>query len=310
MTNFSVSIDVECDMPDWKPKPIPTLENIKAIPKLHELFEKYDIKATYLVTYPVATETESVQILSELKKRNNCEIGAHFHPWTTPPISPLEIQQAIYPFQLTEDIHKIKLKNLTEAIIKSFKVHPKSYRAGRFGFDTIGLRIIKDLNYEIDSSVTPLTNWAVDYRNSPLVPYYLDETNICSQAGSGILEIPVTIDLNFKYLKKFYLNLPEKFKGGLKYIGFKRVWLRPSYSSFNDMKKTSMKLIKKKCPILNMMFHSSELTTSSSPFNRTQKALNNFNKKLEEYFKFLKQNKIESQTLTEFKKENYLKRFS
>ena len=40
MTNFSVSIDVECDMPDWKPKPIPTLENIKAIPKLHELFER------------------------------------------------------------------------------------------------------------------------------------------------------------------------------------------------------------------------------------------------------------------------------
>ena len=40
-----------------------TLNNIRRIPRLQDLFDKYGMLPTYLVTYPVASDEESVKIL-------------------------------------------------------------------------------------------------------------------------------------------------------------------------------------------------------------------------------------------------------
>ena len=304
MTYFCVTIDTECDMPNWKPKKLPTLENIKELPKLQELLNKYEIQPTYLITYPVATETLSKDILTSLYENGDCEIGTHFHPWTTPPINIQEIKNATFPFQLEYNSHLIKLQNLTDAIRKSFRVKPKSYRAGRFGLDLNGLKIIESLGYEIDTSVTPLTNWGSDFRNASVQPYYLDYNDLSKNGNSKILEVPVSIDVNIpNSLRKIYALSSEKFKAVLKPIGLKRLWLRPSLSSSTEMIKLSNLLISNNVPVLNMMFHSNELTTFSSPFNKTQQQLDNYFNKLEEYFKFIKSNEIESITLNKYKNE-------
>ncbi|HLC73595.1 MAG TPA: hypothetical protein VJH20_03085 [Candidatus Nanoarchaeia archaeon] len=304
MTYFCVTIDTECDMPNWKPKLQYSIKNTEALLKLHALFSKYEIQPTYLITYPVATEALSKDILTSLYKNGDCEIGAHFHPWTTPPINIQEIKDATFPFQLEYNNHLQKLQNLTNAIIKSFRVKPKSYRAGRFGLDLNGLNIIESLGYEIDTSVTPLTNWGSDFRNASVHPYYLDYNGLSNPGKSKVLEVPVSIDVNIhKSLRKIYRLSSEKTKAILGLVGIKRLWLRPSLSSSTEMVKLSRLLISNNIPVLNMMFHSNELTTFSSPFNKTQQQLNNYFNKLEGYFKFIKSNEIESITLNKYKKE-------
>ena len=62
-----------------------TVENIGYIRELQELFDKYDVKPTYLLTYPVATDDNSVSLLRGVMERGGCEIGTHCHPWNTPP---------------------------------------------------------------------------------------------------------------------------------------------------------------------------------------------------------------------------------
>ncbi|HTG02435.1 MAG TPA: hypothetical protein VK654_17770, partial [Nitrospirota bacterium] len=52
-----------------------TLENIKNIPVLQELFDRFGVKPTYLITYPVAMHGGSLAILKEIKDSNRCEIG-------------------------------------------------------------------------------------------------------------------------------------------------------------------------------------------------------------------------------------------
>ena len=294
-------------MPNWKPKVPVTIGNIGALPKLQELFNKYDIRPTYLITYPVASEDLGIETLRSLLKQKNCEIGTHFHPWTTPPIHESEIQSAIFPFKLEKNLHRAKLINLTNSIKKSFNIEPKSYRAGRFGFDKIGLKLIEELGYNVDTSVTPLTNWGSDFRGATSTPYFLDYEDLTKQGQSNILEVPVSIDIDLhKYFKSMYAMSSEKVKGALKYFGVKRNWLRPSLSSTNEMIKLSGYLIKNNVKILNMMFHSSELTTTGSPFNKTEIGVRNYFNKLEEYFKFIKKGEINPLTLSEFRK-TYIK---
>ncbi|TAK08329.1 MAG: WalW protein, partial [Candidatus Manganitrophaceae bacterium] len=43
-----------------------TLENIKRIPVLQQLFDAYQVKPTYLITHTVATDEASVAILKPI----------------------------------------------------------------------------------------------------------------------------------------------------------------------------------------------------------------------------------------------------
>lgn len=307
MTFFCFSIDTECDMPNWKPLESPKIENIKELPKLHDLLDKYEIRPTYLITYPIADLPLGIDTIKSLIKRNNCEIGAHLHPWTTPPISKDEIENATFPFQLSNSLHKLKLINQTKKIQSTFKLKPISYRAGRFGQNAEGLKIIEELGYKVDSSITPLTNWGTDFRQANLEPYFPDFNNICKPGSSRVLEVPVTIDANLpKFIKKYYRYNSETIMAGLKYIGLKKIMLWPPNSSSKDMIKLSARLIYKKSPVINLISHSNELSISSSPFHKNSTDLVKYYKKLEEFFAFIRKSEIQSLTLSEFYQE-YIK---
>ena len=51
---------------------------------VQELCEKYHLKPTYLITYEIATKSESVNILKKYADKHLCEIGHHLHVWSTP----------------------------------------------------------------------------------------------------------------------------------------------------------------------------------------------------------------------------------
>ena len=59
------------------------------------LFETHGVRPTYVVTWPVASDERSQEVLRFLLLRGDCEIGAHHHAWETPPCSAEDVSGTI-----------------------------------------------------------------------------------------------------------------------------------------------------------------------------------------------------------------------
>src|SRR5437762_14340072 len=78
-----VSVDTEED--NWEPRRDGvTIENIRELPRLDVLFRRLGVRATYFTTYQVAIREWAADVLRKLRE-DGAEIGAHLHPWNTPP---------------------------------------------------------------------------------------------------------------------------------------------------------------------------------------------------------------------------------
>ena len=233
------------------------------------------------------------------KTLNKCEIGSHLHPWNTPPFSEKD-SEFRFPYELDDHELSKKFQNMHNKIKDSLGITPKSYRAGRYGIDGRQIRLLEKYNYITDTSAVPFWKpFSKSYsKNKPYFPSYED---IYREGESRILEIPITILFNRNISKKLFFSMPSKAKGLLSRTGLlKLCWLRPSYSSFKEMKKVVDIGLKKKLPVLNMMFHSNELMKGTSPYTRTEKEQEGFYNRLVRIIYYIKRKNMESETLSEF----------
>jgi hypothetical protein len=73
----------------------------------------------------------------------------------------------------------------------------------------------------------------------------------------------------------------------LRALGIARMrWLRPSYSSLDDMCALARDLVRRGVPVLNLLFHSSEAIVGGSPYNRTQAELDAFCERLDRFLAY------------------------
>ncbi len=82
-----VSIDTESEF-DWNGPFLRTqtsVRNVRYQSMAQEIFDRYGVRPIYLVDYAVATQPEAYLPLREIFQSKRCEIGAHLHPWITPP---------------------------------------------------------------------------------------------------------------------------------------------------------------------------------------------------------------------------------
>src|SRR5262245_49617697 len=133
VTPVVVTVDTEPD-DAWSDHRDDGTRNIAALDRLQELLSEFGAVATLLVTYKVASDSAAAEILNGLQCRHGAEIGAHLHPWETPPFMPsgLDVRYASFPHELPGDVFEEKLDKLTELIAARFGP-PRSYRAGRWG---------------------------------------------------------------------------------------------------------------------------------------------------------------------------------
>lgn len=271
-------------------------ENIYALPRLHALFARHGVRPTYLITYPVARDTRSADVLRGLVEQGNCEIGAHHHAWETPPFSAEDVRRHPYASMLPPAQFHEQLERLTEAITEAVGRPPVSYRSGRYGFSATHVSALERLGYGVESSVAPLFYEAhkggPDFVEAPLRPYFLAYDDAVRPGSSDVLEVPVSAALNralprqFQYL---YARAPRNYttKRVLRAAGLLRMrWLRPSYSSLADMVALGRELARRQEPVLNVIFHSSEAIVGGSPYNRTQAELDAFCDRLERFLEF------------------------
>jgi hypothetical protein len=292
---FMVGVDTEAD-DQWtlEGRKRLSVENAKALPRLQVLCDSYGVRPSYLVTHEMATREPSRSILRDLSATGHCEIGAHLHPWSSPPYREEDLVGR-YPNQLDHSQLETQLIELTAAIETSIGVRPVSYRAGRHGFDSRSLRILEKLQYRVDTSVDPLFNetrkGGPSFAGAPVSPYRPGHEDVKAPGTSTVLEIPVsaaTTPALPKSLERLYASMPAiPWRGYLKRLGLRAIWLRPSYSSVEDAKTLASALVARGVPTLNMLFHSSELVPNGSPYNRTDADLDRFFERLERVFEHI-----------------------
>ena len=207
-----------------------------------------------------------------------------------------------------------KLKTLTGQIETSFGIKPTSFRSGRYGFNEDVARVLTELSYLVDSSVTPFTSWSAnsglstgnggpDFIDKKPLPYTYKFDN------GSLLEIPITI-----LPTRFPLNASEKFAdyyfrnvNNNILLRFMRklvlsrqpLWLRPyDWMTISLFDELLIQAKKHKLPFLVMMFHSSELMAGCSKYRKDQAAIESLYGLLESFFVLLEKNNIESVTLS------------
>src|SRR5688572_19271123 len=57
---------------------------MRYISRGQKIFERYGLKPTYVIDYPVSHQPEGYVPLGEHVAAGRCMIGAHLHPWVNP----------------------------------------------------------------------------------------------------------------------------------------------------------------------------------------------------------------------------------
>ncbi len=292
-----VGIDTESDNQwDAAARATPTFENLYALPKLHALFRQHGVRPTYVITHPVARDSRSAEVLRTLRESGTCEIGAHHHAWETPPCTPEDVRRHPYALALPIEQFERQVDALTNAIEDAVGERPVSYRSGRFGFSAAHVSALERAGYTIDSSVAPLFyeshKGGPDFVDAPLEPYFLAYDSATQPGSSQVLELPISAALNRRVpraLALAYARAPKPYttKRVLKKLGVGHVvWLRPSYSTVDEMIALAQRLVEEGVPLLNLLFHSSEAIVGGSPYNRTPAELEAFFDRLNRFLAF------------------------
>ncbi len=289
-----------------------TTENIQQIRPLQALFDEFCAIPTYLITYPVATDPESISLLRAIQSDGRCEIGMHCHPWNTPPLEEASVAKNTMMCNLPEDLIDRKLQHLHNTIARNFDSAPTSFRAGRWGYGKNVAHALLKLGYRIDSSVCALTDWTKyhgpDFSDVTAHPYYFHPAEIFKPDATGtILEVPATVKFlqqNERVANKIDRLLRRK--SPLPLLGIlsrlrllNKVSLSPELASGPDMVALMKVALKQNMPVVNLFFHSSALSPGLTSFVHTASDRSAFLNRIRFVLQFARDTGIESIRLSD-----------
>lgn len=304
-----ITIDTEED--NWGDYEASSWEtrNIGKIPYLQDIFDEFNVKPTYFITYPVTTDEKAISILSKILNGGRCEVGTHCHPWNTPPVEEEITSYNTMLCNLPSDLQYRKIETLHKTIIDNLGITPVSFRTGRWGFNEYVAENIIKMGYKVDSSVVSFTDWThkygPDYSQISPKPYLFSTDNTTDITGNGtIIEVPATrgyLQGNFLLMNSISNLFRKRYiqKMRLKGLLYKlnlvnKVWLSPEFSSLEEMIKLTRAMQKEKHMFINMTFHSSSLMAGCTPVTRSKSDEKDIFKKIREYLSFTRKTGIKS----------------
>lgn len=275
-----------------------SVRNIAEQYRAQHLLESFGCIPTYLVDYPVASQSEGIQPLKDWMEAGRCLIGAQLHPWVTPPLVHPDITPALtYAGNLEPAIERAKLTSLTEKIAESFGVRPTVYRAGRYGFGRNTAGLLRDLGYRIDASVLAGADFrrsgGPSFRGFGVTPFWFGQPE---DGRPGLLEIPLT---------SAYIGGLDRFGEPLYALAdsplgrtarlpailarshlLNRVRLSPEGQTRGEAMALTAALIRRGVRLFSLSYHSSSLLAGGNPYVPTGREVERLTRWLAEYLEF------------------------
>jgi hypothetical protein len=256
---------------------------IRALPALHAIVDPLGIRPTYVIDYPVAAKPEGFEVIRELVASNRAQVGAHLHPWVTPPLTEDVTGANSFAFNLGEDLEEAKLRVLAEAIEQNVGVRPVTYKAGRYGLGRSSVRILQRLGFDIDVSINPLMDFRAEsgpsFEAFDARPFFFGTTR-------RLLEVPCTHGFAGT-LRQIGLPLHNAAGRGLlrrlKATGIltrtgalNKIMLSPETSTLDEMKAVTRALLADGVRTFTVTFHSPSVEPGHTPYVRTADDLRQF----------------------------------
>jgi hypothetical protein len=270
-----VVIDTEEEF-DWSAPFDPNstaVENIAQQELAQRIFRAHGVVPTYVIDYPVADTAASVAVLRPWLEAGEAEIGAHLHPWVTPPVVEEISTRHSYPGNLPPELERRKLVTLTERITETFGRRPVVYKAGRYGLGPATAGTLAELGYEVDASVVPYTSFTGDGG-----PDFSEFPNTPFLAPPRLVELPLSVhfvgrlarlgDRLFPHIASpagLQLRLPAiAARLGL----LERLRLSPEGHSAEDMIRQTRAAVATGARLLMLTYHSSTLLPGATRYAR------------------------------------------
>ncbi len=266
-----------------------TVINIGFLPLAQDVFDRYGVVPIYVIDYPVASTPAAVAVLRAFEGR--CEIGAHLHPWVNPPAEGRIDAYHSYPGNLPSGTERRKLAALTRMITENFDVRPKVYKAGRYGIGATTPATLRELNYTIDVSVVPHTDFSgdggPDFRGAPTTPFMIDD-NLC--------ELPLSVHFVGRlafFGSQLFSCIDHPAARRLRLPGLcarlgllERLRLSPEGHSLGDLIRHTRAALGTGTRLFMLTFHSSSLLPGATTYVRTESERSAFLKTLDDYLRF------------------------
>lgn len=281
----TVSIDTEED--DWGSyrRDGTSAANIECLIELQDLFDRWGARPTYLVNRAPLVAQRAVEILGSVAAREGVEIGAHCHPWNTPPFvddsGPVRTMMCTY----TAEENRAKLREVKRCLAQELDVVPRSFRAGRWGLGPTVAGPLAAEGFTVDCSVSPFINWSEesgpDYSSAPHLPYRFEpDRPLVPRSDGSMVQLPTTIGFvrgDSRRGAALRRRLEKSWLRRLKVVGLldragllARRWLSPETSSGETMVRLSAACVRSGQPFLQLTFHSCTLLPGATPFVRDE----------------------------------------
>jgi len=270
-----------------------SVEAMRHVGRAQEVFDDFGIRPIYVVDHPVASQPTGYELLREYAAAGRAQIGAHLHPWVSPPFEEEVNSHNSYPGNLPADLEARKLEGLVETIEANFGLRPTIYKAGRYGFGPNTTRTLERLGFQIDCS--PCAGFDLggdggpDWSGFSPLPYRFGESG-------ELVGFPTTGGF-VGWLSSFAPGLYRasqrpplrwaRTPGILSRLGaLERLLLSPEGYELGHLKHLTRTLLARGVRVLTFSFHSPSMAPGHTPYVRNEADLKDFLATCRHYFEF------------------------
>jgi hypothetical protein len=269
------------------------VEHMRHIGRAQSIFDAFGIVPNYVIDYPIASQDVAVQPLKSFADTGRALIGAHLHPWVSPPYVEEVNARNSYPGNLPRALESEILERLTQQITESFGARPLTYLAGRYGFGANTGAILEELGYQVDiSPAVPIdfsADGGPDYSGYTSHPYWFGRQR-------KLLGLPGTGGY-VGWLRAggapLYRRITSPRMVRIKAAGMfarlrlmERIRLSPEDYTEPEMRRLTRALLHDGVRVFVFSFHSPSVMPGGTPYVRSQSDLDRFLDKCRRYFDF------------------------
>ncbi len=271
------------------------VQSLEGIHRGHRIFRSVGLRPCYVVDHPIISDARAGDIFGPWLEANECVIGAHLHPWVTPPFEEVVCPYNSYACNLDADLERRKLAILTEKIRQVLGLSPLIYKAGRYGLDIRREDSLRALGFEIDTSVLPFRDYSgiaggPNFFGYPEQPFWTNPAN-------GLFYLPTTQALIGPLHRVAYtgvdrwiydvlasrLRLPSLL-ARLRLL--ERIMLSPEGVTLMDLQRLTSALVRRGQRIFVLSLHSPSLAPGRTPYVRSAEELDAFLHRIEGFLAF------------------------
>jgi hypothetical protein len=268
-----------------------TVRAMRNIERLQQVLNRHRVRPTYVIDYPVATQEEGHGPLLAFRADGNAEIGAHLHPWVTPPYEEDVTPRNSFGFRLGA-LEFEKLRVLRDAI-QSIGVAPTVFKAGRYGFGETTADALEALGFDIDVSINPRMDFSAeggpDFGRFDTKPFFFGRSR-------RLLEVPCSTDyvgvagaLGHPLHTFADRSAMRRVRavGILSRLGIvNKVMLSPEGNTLAEMTALTRSLMRRGVRTFSLTLHSPSVMPGCTPYVRSDTQLREFLDRIDEYCAF------------------------